>query len=62
MVVSQLRICRTPLQFRSGHIYIKDAQYAETNEKSYFRFFLFLVIGVQKVTKDAVKKKFFKSS
>ena len=38
MIVSQLRICRLPTPLRSGHLYIKDAQCAETNEKSYFRF------------------------
>ena len=36
---SQLRICR----LRSGHLCIKDAQCAETKEKSYIRFFRFLV-------------------
>ena len=29
---------QTPPLLRSGYLYIEDAQYAETNEKSYLRF------------------------
>ena len=43
---SQLRICRlhppSLLPLRSGHLYMTDAQYAETNEKLNLRFFLFV--------------------
>ena len=40
--VSQLRICRPPPPpFRSGHLYMKDAHCAGTNEKSSFRFLVF---------------------
>ena len=42
---SQLRICTTPPSLRSGHLYMEDAQCAETNEKSCIRF---LVIGRQR--------------
>ena len=34
---------QTPPPLRSGHIYMKDAHSAESNEKSYIRFFWFLV-------------------
>ena len=34
---------QTPLPLKSGYIYIKDGQCAETKEKSYIRFFQFLV-------------------
>ena len=40
---SQVRICRPPL--RSGHTYMKDAHSIESNEKSYFRYFRFLVMA-----------------
>ena len=46
------------LPLRSGHLDIKDAQCAETKEKSCVRFFRFLVIGVLNVQKDAQKIKF----
>ena len=39
MCFSQLRICRQPPHILSnGHIYMKDAQCAKTNEKIIFRF------------------------
>ena len=41
--LSQVRICKPPLPIRNGQIFLKDAQCAETNEKSIFRF-LFLEI------------------
>ena len=32
---------QTPSSIRNGHLYIKDAQCAETNEKLYLRFLVF---------------------
>ena len=37
----QLTIRRVQKEFKSGHIFMKDAECAETNEKSIFRFFSF---------------------
>ena len=42
-VLSQLRICRTPLPLRSSHIYMKGAHCAKLNEKSIFRFIFFMI-------------------
>ena len=32
--------------FESGHIYMKDAEYTETNEKSFFQFLQSLVFEI----------------
>ena len=60
--VSQLNICRPP-PLRSHHLYMNDAECAETIGKSYIRFFRFLVfklLNAKQVTKYA-QKKLFKS-
>ena len=66
--LSQVRICPSPL--RSGHIYMKDSHSAESNEKSYFRLFRFLVFELCMIVftiygdppgMPSTKKKFFKS-
>ena len=42
---SQLRICRSPPPLRNGPIFLKDANSAESNEKSIFRFLFFSSYG-----------------
>ena len=44
MSYSQLRLCPPPF-LRRGHIYMKDAHCAETNEKSIFRFFFWVMVN-----------------
>ena len=39
-----------PPSLRSGHLYIKDAQCAETNEKSYIRFLVFELLVAKDLT------------
>ena len=39
-----------PLLLRSGHLYVKDAQCAETNEKSFFRFSVFELLFAREIT------------
>ena len=41
---------------RNGHLYMKVAQCAETNDKSCFRFFRFRGIGRQRFNQSATKK------
>ena len=44
VILINIYIYAAPLPYlRSDHLYKKDAQCAETNEKSYTRFFRFLV-------------------
>ena len=46
---------------RSGHLCIKDAQYAQTKEKLYLRFFRYLVfelLASKRLTKDSQKIRF----
>ena len=52
----------SPAPLSSGHLYIKDAQCADTNEKLYLRFFWFLVFELlsQKRLQN-MRKKLFKS-
>ena len=54
--VSQLRYAEPPPLLRSGHLNINKAECAESNKKSYFRFFSFGVIGLQRASHSTTKK------
>ena len=44
--LSQLTISRHPAPLKSGHIGIRDAQCAETNQKTIFRFLSFKIWSI----------------
>ena len=45
----QVRICTRPPPPQNGQIFMKDAQYAETNEKSIFQFLRFLFFKLSSI-------------
>ena len=50
---------QNPPPLRTGHLYMKDAQCAETNEKSYFRFLVFDLLVVKELPIRLQKNNFF---
>ena len=56
--VSQLRNMQNP-PLRSGHLNIKDAECAESNKKSYFRFLVFELLVVKELPIRLQKNNFF---
>ena len=55
-------MCRPPPPLRNGHIYMKDAYSAESNEKLYFRFLVFEMPNLQERSDSSflVHKFFYK--
>ena len=51
---------QTPPPLRSGHLFIKDGECAESNEESYFRFFRFLVFELLAAKELPSRKKHHK--
>ena len=50
---------QNPPPLRSGHLNIKDAECAESNKKSYFRFLVFELLVVKELPIRLQKNNFF---